>query len=335
MRSARSVLLLLGLALCLGLVHQIGWEPIAESFERLSWRLPLLIVLPFSVAASIETFGWRCAFRADAPPFRRLFVARLAGDAFNLTTPTASIGGDAVTVWMLRPFAPVTASIPSIVVAKTAGVAAQVLFLLLGALLATSVLAVDSPMLRAVRWAILLEGLAVGGFVAVQVRGALHGSARLLKDLGLLSEAPADLLSRLNDELVAFYRGEPVRLALSVGFYFLAWLASVIETYAIMWALGLSASVTAAIVIEAVGAGVGIASFMVPGNLGAMEAGRGAIFAALGLGAPAGLAFSLVVRIREALWAGFGFLGLWGVRASGASEVAAVRAAVCSGKVER
>jgi uncharacterized membrane protein YbhN (UPF0104 family) len=38
----------------------------------------------------------------------------------------------------------------------------------------------------------------------------------------------------------------------------------------------------------------------VPGYLGALEAGHVAIFAALGLGAPAGLSFTLIRRVREA-----------------------------------
>ena len=40
-----------------------------------------------------------------------------------------------------------------------------------------------------------------------------------------------------------------------------------------------------------------------------------AIFAALGLGAPAGLAFTLIRRVREAAWTGLGFLCLASLRA--------------------
>ena len=52
-----------------------------------------------------------------------------------------------------------------------------------------------------------------------------------------------------------------------------------------------------------------------PGYLGALEAGHVAIFAALGLGAPAGLSFTLIRRVREAAWTGLGFLALAPLRA--------------------
>jgi hypothetical protein len=40
-----------------------------------------------------------------------------------------------------------------------------------------------------------------------------------------------------------------------------------------------------------------------------------AIFVALGLGAPAGLSFTLIRRVRELAWAGLGFLALTTLRA--------------------
>ena len=66
--------------------------------------------------------------------------------------------------------------------------------------------------------------------------------------------------------------------------------------------------VATALVIEALGTGVRSAGFLVPGALGAQEGGLVAIFTGVGLGAGTALAFGLVRRVREAVWALSGYL---------------------------
>ena len=69
-------------------------------------------------------------------------------------------------------------------------------------------------------------------------------------------------------------------------------------------------SLAEATAIEAFSTGIRFAAFLVPGYVGALEAGHVVIFSALGLGAPAGLAFTLIRRVRELAWTGLGFLAL-------------------------
>jgi len=63
-------------------------------------------------------------------------------------------------------------------------------------------------------------------------------------------------------------------------------------------------------VIEALGAGVRFATFLVPASIGAFESANAAAFEAIGLGAGAGLAFSFVRRARQLVWIGIGLLVL-------------------------
>lgn len=93
MRLVRLGLLLCGAALFLWLLASIGPGAVVQAFTDLSWRLLVIVVFPFGVTTLLDTLGWRYAFRRDAVPFRSLLAARLAGEAFNLTTPTASVGG--------------------------------------------------------------------------------------------------------------------------------------------------------------------------------------------------------------------------------------------------
>jgi uncharacterized protein (TIRG00374 family) len=308
MRLVRLGLLLCGAALFLWLLFSIGPGAVVQAFRDLSWRLLIILVFPFGLTTLLDTLGWRYAFRRNAVPFPSLLAARLAGEAFNLTTPTASVGGEAVKAWLVRPWVPITEGLPSVIVAKTTIVIGQALFLVVGLLAAHSALPTDSLVIRGMEWLLVIQVLAVGGFVVVQAGGALRGSTQWLQKIGWLSDRPVETLTQINDELAHFYRREPRRLIFSIVYHFLAWLMGVLEPWLILRWIGLPVSLAEAAAIEAFSTGIRFAAFLVPGYLGALEAGHMAIFAALGLGAPAGLSFTLIRRVREAAWTALGFL---------------------------
>ena len=315
MRLARPGLLVCGAALFVWLLATIGPGAVAQAFAELSWRLLIILVFPFGLTTLLDTLGWRYAFRRDTVPFRALLAGRLAGEAFNLTTPTASMGGEAVKAWLVRTSAPLAEGLPSVIVAKTTIVIGQALFVVVGLIAARAALPSDSLVVRGMEWLLVVQVLAVGGFVAIQAGGALSGSTRWLQKLGWLSGRRLEPLAQINDELAHFYRFEPRRLALSTFFHFLAWLIGAIEPWLILRWIGLPVSLAEATAIEAFSSGIRFAAFLVPGYLGALEAGHVAIFAALGLGAPAGLSFTLIRRVREAAWTGLGFLAFAPLRA--------------------
>jgi len=311
MRGTRFVLLALGTALCIVLLWRTGLGPVLATVGTLSWRLPLLLCFPACVMIACDTLGWRFSFRRDGVPFRTLFSARLAGEALNITTPTASVGGEAVKAWLVRSHVPLTESLPSVVIAKTTITIGQTLFLLLGIAVAWPILPVGSGLLRSMEWLLVLECLGTAGFVAVQVFGVTGRVGRLLQRLGIPGQAEHDsTLGQIDRAFAVFYRQEPGRLGLSIGWHLAGWVLGALEAYCILHAMGFPVSLGLSLMIDAFGAGVGFAAFFIPARLGAQEAGDLAVFIALGFGAPAGLTFSLVRRLREALWAAVGFVAL-------------------------
>jgi len=315
MRWARIALFVCGAVLFIALLIHIGPAVVMSFFAELSWRLPVILLFPFCLMTILDALGWRFAFSRDRVPFGALLSARLAGEAFNVTTPTASVGGEAVKAWLLRPYLPMTESLPSVIIAKTTMTIGQVLFLLLGLLVAWSTLHTGSSLLRAMQWMLGLECLAAVGFVTVQVLGVMDGAGRILDRLRLFGHHDgARTLREMDQSLAHFYRHQPGRLLLSIGFHFCGWALGVVEAYIILQALGFPVSLATATVIEAFGTGVGFAAFLIPARLGAMEAGDVAVFTLMGLGAPAGLAFSLIRRLRGLVWTGVGFLALWSLR---------------------
>jgi hypothetical protein len=169
-------------------------------------------------------------------------------------------------------------------------------------------LTTDSRVLGAMVWLLVVEVVAAAGFVAVQVVGIVGRAGRLLEWFGVLKRD--DSAQRLDADLRDYYRRDWRRLALSTGFHLAGWLLGAVEVYLTLVFLGIPVDLVTATVIEALGAGVRFATFLVPASLGAFESANAAAFEAIGLGAGAGLAFSFVRRARQLAWVCIGLLVL-------------------------
>src|SRR2546426_588885 len=178
-RTARLLLLVCGAALLAILVWRNDPEAILHSIRQLGWRILIVIAFPFTLVNVFDTLGWRFAFRSDRVPFGALFSARLAGEAFNLTTPTASVGGEAVKAWLIRHHVPLEEALPSVIVAKTTITIAQGLLLIAGLPCAWALLPHDSPLLRVMFWLLLIEAFSTAvrfaTFMVPASIGALEG----------------------------------------------------------------------------------------------------------------------------------------------------------------
>src|SRR2546429_6789600 len=118
----------------------------------------------------------------------------------------------------------------------------------------------------------------------------------------------AETLGRIDDVLARFYQTAPWRVVLSIAFHLVAWLLGSLEAWLILKFLGVPVSLTTATVIESFGTAIRFATFLIPASLGALEGGYVVTFAALGLGSTTAVSFSLVRRVREAVWVGLGLL---------------------------
>ncbi len=308
MRLVRGALLLLGAALLVALVVRDDPGAILASLARVGWGFAILVVFPMVLVTWFDTLGWRYAFLDDRVPFRALLTARLAGEAFNLTTPTAALGGEAVKAWLIRTHALLDASVASVVVAKTTITLAQGLFLLAGVAVAWAIRLPSSPVLQGMQWLLLVEALALGGFVWIQTRGLFGRLGTVLERVGLGAPTGRAALGGIDAGLREFWLRAPRRVALSILYHLVAWLLGVVEAWLILRFLGADVTLGTATVIEAFGAAIRFATFLIPGSLGAMEGGYAATFAALGLGSTTGLTFSLVRRVREAVWIALGLV---------------------------
>src|SRR6185503_4469714 len=197
MRTVKAVFLVLGAALLGVLVYRVGAEPILQTLRRLTWWQFVLVCMPYAIITAVDTLGWRFAFARDRAPFWRLYGARLAGEALNVVTAVGAVGGEAAKTWLVRRDVEYEESVPSIVIAKTTITIAQALFLLIGLGLAWLTLPAGADVLRGMLWLLVVEVLAVGGFVGAQVAGLVARGGRLLRMFGALEDtAYAETLDR-------------------------------------------------------------------------------------------------------------------------------------------
>jgi uncharacterized protein (TIRG00374 family) len=306
----RALLIAAGLGVVGYLVVQIGVATVWAALQTLSWWLLLIVVFPTALVAVLDTLAWRATIPGPAGSFPRLFGVRAAGDALNLGTPTASVGGDPVKAVLLGPGVPLGAGLASVIADKTTGVIAQTLILLV-ALAASHATSTGTAAVRATMLGLLaLQILCVGGFVAVQLGGVAGFGGRLLARSGLGRVAGAATLHQLDAGLRSLYLRQPRRVLASVSWHFLAFAASTLEIYLVLRLLDIPVSPGTAFTVGALGTAVKFVSFMVPGSLGVLEGSNAAIFAAFGLGGAAGLTYSLVRRLREVVWIAAGFAAL-------------------------
>lgn len=312
-RFVRPLLVLGGLAVVGYLIARIGPAAIWSSFVTLGWRLPLVLLFPYVLAAALDTLAWRVLVRRPVP-FGLIFRARLAGEAVNLATPTMAVGGEPLKAYLLRPHVPLVDGFVSVIADKTTIVVGQIFFLAAG-LLAAHAVAPTGRLIPIMTGLLGVEILAIGGFVAVQASGGLGGGGRLLGRIGSRvgwADGARYLrgLGDLDRALAALYRDDRRRLLVSAVVHAVAWATGGLEIYIVMRLLGTDVPLLTSMIIEAFAGGVKFASFMVPASLGALEGGYVAFFEAFGLTATGGLSFVLVRRLREMVWAGIGFLAM-------------------------
>ena len=257
MTTVRLILLAIGVAFLGYLVVQVGPETLLASFQAISWRLLLIVWFPFVLITVLDTLGWRYAFRRDLTSFPTLLAARLAGEAFNATTPTASVGGEPVKAYLLRPWVPLGEGLASVIIAKTTVTLAQGAFLVVGIAVAFAVLPPAAPLLKGMTGLAAAEAVALGGFVLAQQKGLFGHGFRLLRGLGLSwRDQGHESARRLDDALSAFYREHRGRLTLSLLFHFGGWVVGSLEVYLILHFMGVPVSLATALVIEAFAAAI-------------------------------------------------------------------------------
>ncbi len=303
MGLAERLLLGAGVALFVVLVYRLGPSAVWDNLRLIGWGFALMLAQE-GVSYLVNTTGWRFAFPPPRPPirFRQLLAARLAGEAINNLTPTATIGGEVVRGRMLAGVVDSSSAWASVAIAKLMQTVAQMGFVFLGLLLVVRHTPLPVGFARGllIGLAVLTSGLLTG--IVMQRRGLFTAAARVAIRLRVrVSERLRQQLQRLDAEIARFYTA-PGAVVLSVLCFFIGWCMGVVEVYIVLYCLELGATVGRAVTIEVLSVAIDALVFFVPAKAGTQEGGKVLIFHLLGLDPAKGLAFGIARRLRELSW---------------------------------
>jgi uncharacterized membrane protein YbhN (UPF0104 family) len=338
MRRLETLFILLGLFFYAWFVHSLGLRSLYANLKLVGWGLAVTIALE-ALARISNTLGWRVVIEncPRALTFRKLFAARLAGEAIDYTTPSAQLGGQVVMALMVRRVLSIAAGLATVVIATFAEAMGQIGFicgaLLLSARLASSFTNLFWPVIGGVA---ITVGLAAGLFYVQTKRPFFHlwKAAAKLDLPGVATIEVGHASQEADDRLIEFYQHNRPRLLLSFLCYVVAWSLGPLEIYLLLTFLGQKASVEVVLLTEALGLLIERATFMIPAKLVSQEGGKALILGILGYPAGVGFAVGFLRRIKELVWVLFGLLALGVYRLNEAREAAALPSAPIAGIVE-
>jgi putative membrane protein len=308
---AERAFLIGGLVLLAFLIREICASAVVDNLRLVGWGI-VPIIMQEILAHVANTLGWAAAFPRPRPdiPFARLLAARIAGDAVNYVTPTATLGGEFVRTRFLQGQAPGTSVMASVAVAKLSQTIGQIAFVIVGLLIILD----DTPLPAGLRQGLLGGLLLFSAFAVILVVGQRRGMfaplLRVAERLGMTARAPelARRLQHLDDEIARFHGNADGAFLLSSAAFFVGWVLGVLEVYLMLWFLGVPATIDRALTIEVLSVAIDGMLFFVPAKMGVQEGSKVLIFTVLGLNPAKGLALGIIRRIRELTWALVGLL---------------------------
>jgi putative membrane protein len=314
-RTALSIAV--GLALLAGFIAVSDLEHVGDYFRLLGWTVPAVLA-PYLVIVLVDTWGWRCVMPAEIRarvPLASLYLTRMAGEAVNSVTPTATIGGEPVKAHLLRGFGvPGSDGMASVVLARTALVVSQAIFVAAG----TTALFVylGHPNLAALSLVVqvVLVAAFASGLVRLQQRGLAMAAWRLMHRLAPRSHVVARLehgAATVDRRLGDFHRLERAAFVRATSLHLFAWVLGSLEVQFMMWMIGAPVSPLEAFVIESLAQPIRAMAIVIPGALGVQEWGGMWLCTTLGMTEPAAVTLWLLKRGRETVFdlVGLAYLG--------------------------
>jgi glycosyltransferase 2 family protein len=162
---------------------------------------------------------------------------------------------------------------------------------------------------------VLASGLAlVAGLFWIQRRGLFASVLSLTKALRIrcsfLENRRARILE-VDGTITGFYRHHRRRFYASTGLFLVGWLLDTVEIYVIAHLLGMPILWTQALAVEAFTGVAKALGMWVPGSLGVQESGIVMLGRLAGLPDPLSVAYALLRRAREIIFALAGWLLLY------------------------
>jgi glycosyltransferase 2 family protein len=103
LRRLNLILLAIATVFLFWMLNEVGWGKLGRHILQVGYYWPLLL-LPYGLVNYLGALSWKYLLLTPEtiPSGGRLFFLRLAGEALNQLTPTASMGGEPFKVARLQ-----------------------------------------------------------------------------------------------------------------------------------------------------------------------------------------------------------------------------------------
>jgi putative membrane protein len=293
-----AVVAALGLCLALYLVAHVGFGAVVSAAAAVGWDGFALLCLYGLAQFPLLGYAWHVLTPAPGARIRIFVWGRMVREAATDVLPFSQLGGIVLGARSASLHGiPAPSVFASTIVDVTTELLAQIAFIGLG--LAILVTHASQSRSAASLTRISLVGLvlavAAGGvFLALQRFG--H-SLTLKLAQRLLPRAVASTAA-VGGELDRIYASRP-RVAASAAIHLLGWIAGAVGSWIAFRLIGVHIDLASVIAIESLVSAAKSAAVMVPNALGVQEATYAALAPLFGVGAPFGLALSLLKRARD------------------------------------
>jgi uncharacterized protein (TIRG00374 family) len=300
--------------------------------RSLGWKLPLLLVPNFVVAA-LEATGWRLSLGrlGPVPRFLAILRVRLVTEATMMGLPSGAVISESLQPYLLkrRCGMPFESAVVAGVGRKSFVVVSHGVVMAVSTLLAWPLLTRISKATigrGGLPWALLAVALfMIGAFgfgVVASANGRLVQRFRLALDrlfgrwMGEWLERHAGRFERADEHMIAFFRKDPRGLVVPMLLYCAGWIVRGVESLVFLRLLDVSLSLNVATLLESTLVLVRSVAVPVPAGLGVQDVGYVLSLRALGIpdAITVSAAFVLMKRGRDIFWVTVGFLLLGGER---------------------
>lgn len=310
----QTIAFLLGLALLIFVINQVGVQPIFDALLRIGFGFFYVLAIS-GLRHVFRTIAMRAAVPTEHRriSFMQAFAARLGGEAISFLTFTGPLLGEATKVALLRKRVPLTYGVPALVVDNLLYNLSVVFFILSGACVMLLTYQLPPVVYYVLIGIAIVAALGLlASFLAAKRRIMLL--SWVLDQLAQLRLSPKVLLKRrhhisyLESKVYDFYKHQPAAFFAMIACNLLAHTFSVVEVYVTLRMLGLAPGLAQAYIIESLTKVINFVFAFVPGTIGVYEGGTEVILQALGFAAATGVALALVRKAGIVFWTSIGLL---------------------------
>jgi len=303
MHRLQLLLLALGVALLVYVVQKAELSQILVGLRAVGWSFLAILALELLIDF-LHSEAWRWCFPAGQSAVSRFdtLLARTAGVAVNVLTPTATVGGEVVKGMLLRRWMPLPDGFASVITDKLTFALAQAVFLCVGTVAVLTGLSFDAEERLLALGVLSLWIAAVAAFFVLLRAGVVRVGIGVMRTIfggaALLEKVPGQTAAfdaRVSESLTHRRR----ELAASIGLHLLAQFVRVPQYYLAMSALGLDPTLAVCFTAAAGLVFMEATMFLIPAKLGVFEGGNAVIFSRLGYTLADGIIVSFTMRLSE------------------------------------